>query len=105
MIITIEGNEKEMSALISELQGRQTEGFIPSEEGSALDSCKFTRFGLCVKTKLLEMGKSQKWLEEQIREKTGLFADGGYLYKILTGERSAPRIVRAITEILDIPES
>ena len=65
---------------------------------------KFTDFGLCVKTKLLQMGKEQKWLEEAISEKTGLYVDGGYMYKILTGQRNAPKIVAAICEILSIKE-
>ena len=63
---------------------------------------KFTDFGLDVKTKLLRMGKEQKWLEEAISEKTGLYVDGGYLYKILTGRRNAPKIVDAICEILNL---
>lgn len=67
-----------------------------------LNCSKFTNFGLCVKTKLLQMGKEQKWLEEAVSEKTGLFVDNGYLYKILTGQRNAPKIVAAICEILNI---
>lgn len=63
---------------------------------------KFSDFGLCVKTKLLQMGKTQKWLEEAVTEKTGLFVDDGYMYKILTGQRAAPNIVAAIREILQI---
>jgi hypothetical protein len=63
---------------------------------------KFSDFGLCVKTKLLQMGKDQKWLEEAVSEKTGLFVDNGYMYKILTGQRNAPKIVAAIREILNI---
>lgn len=63
---------------------------------------KFTDFGLCVKTKLLQMGKEQKWLEEAISEKTGLYVDNGYMYKILTGQREAPKIVAAICEVLSI---
>ena len=39
---------------------------------------------------------------EPVREKTGLFVDNGYMYKILTGQRNAPRIVEAICEILNI---
>lgn len=66
---------------------------------------KFTDFGLCVKTELLRTGKEQKWLEEAVSEKTGLYVDGGYMYKILTGQRNAPKIVAAICEILDIQES
>lgn len=65
---------------------------------------KFTDFGLVVKTKLLQMGKEQKWLEEAVSEKTGLFVDGGYMYKILTGQRKAPKIVAAICEILGLQE-
>lgn len=65
---------------------------------------KFSDFGLCVKTKLLQIGKDQKWLEEAISKKTGLYVDSGYMYKILTGKRNAPKIVAAIREILEIPE-
>lgn len=65
---------------------------------------KFSDFGLCVKTKLLQLGRDQKWLEEAVAKKTGLFVDGGYMYKILTGQRNAPKIVAAIREILDIEE-
>lgn len=65
---------------------------------------KFSDFGLCVKTELLRLGKEQKWLEETVSEKTGLFVDGGYMYKILTGQRNAPKIVAAIREILNMKE-
>ena len=65
---------------------------------------KFTDFGLCVKTKLLQLGKDQKWLENAISEKTGLFVDSSYMYKIITGQRNAPKIVEAICEILNIQE-
>ena len=67
-----------------------------------METCKFTEFGLCVKTELLRRGKEQKWLEEEINEKTGLFVDSGYMYKILTGQRNAPKIVAAICDILGI---
>lgn len=70
-----------------------------------MNQSKFTDFGLCVKTELLRMGKEQKWLEEAVSEKTGLYVDGGYIYKILTGQRNAPKIVEAICEILNIQES
>ena len=65
---------------------------------------KFSDFGLSVKMKLLQIGKSQKWLEEAVSEKTGLYVDNGYLYKVLTGKRNAPKIVAAIKEILSIEE-
>ena len=50
-----------------------------------MNQSKFTDFGLCVKTELLRTGKEQKWLEEAVSEKTGLYVDSGYMYKILTG--------------------
>ena len=67
-----------------------------------MNCSKFSDFGLCVKTELLRQGKEQKWLEEAITEKTGLYVDGGYMYKILTGKRNAPKIVAAIREILEM---
>lgn len=69
-----------------------------------MNCSKFSDFGLCVKTELLKQGKSQTWLEETVSEKTGLFVDNGYMYKILTGQRNAPKIVAAIRETLNIPE-
>jgi len=67
-----------------------------------VEMCKFTGFGLCVKDKLLRMGKEQKWLEEEVTKLTGKFMDSGYMYKILTGQRNAPKIVQAICEIIEI---
>ena len=67
-----------------------------------MNCSKFTDFGLVVKTELLRLGKSQKWLEETVSEKTGLYVDGGYMHKILTGQRNAPKIVDAICEVLNI---
>jgi hypothetical protein len=70
--------------------------------GTLSNLSKFSNFGLCVKTELLRIGKSQKWLEETVAEKTGLFVDSGYMYKILTGQRNAANIVTAICEVLNI---
>ena len=67
-----------------------------------VNNSKFSDFGLCVKTKLLQIGKEQKWLEEAVSKETGLYVDNGYLYKILTGQRNAPKIVDAIRKILSI---
>ena len=63
---------------------------------------KISDFGLCVKTELLKSRRTQKWLEEEITKRTGLFVDNGYMHKILTGQRNAPKIVEAICEILNI---
>jgi hypothetical protein len=63
---------------------------------------KYSDFGLSVKTELLRRGKEQKWLEETVSAQTGLFVDSSYMYKILTGQRKAPKIVDAIIEILEL---
>ena len=67
-----------------------------------LNCSKFSDFGLSVKTELLRRGKEQKWLEQAVSERTGLYVDGGYMYKILTGQRKAPKIVEAIEELLEL---
>ena len=59
-------------------------------------------FRKTVKYRLIDLGKSQKWLEEQVREKTGLYVDSSYLGKIYSGERNAPKVKAAICEILNI---
>ncbi|MGE4276924.1 MAG: XRE family transcriptional regulator [Lawsonibacter sp.] len=65
---------------------------------------QFTAFGKEVKKALIDVDETQDWLMKKIGANTGLFVDSGYMYKILTGERSAPKIVQAIREILDLPE-
>ena len=74
------------------------------KEKKFVNLSKFSDFGLSVKMKLLQIGKDQKWLEEAVSEKTGLYVDNGYLYKIFTGRRNAPKIVTAIREILCLEE-
>ena len=69
-----------------------------------MNNCKFTVWGLQVKTALLKKGKTQTWLEEEVTKRTGLFVDSSYIYKILSGQRNAPKIVTAINEILEIKE-
>lgn len=67
-----------------------------------MQKSKLTDFGLCVKTELLRQGMSQAELEKSVSEDTGLFVDSGYMYKILTGQRSPEKIVSSICRILDI---
>ena len=61
-----------------------------------------TAFGKQVKKRLVDMDKDQGWLIEEVRKKTGLFFDGGYLWKILAGVRPAPKVTIAIAEILNL---
>lgn len=65
-----------------------------------MNSCKLTDFGLCVKTELLRRGMEQKELEKRITENSGLYVDSGYIYKILTGQRNAPKIVQHFLQLL-----
>ena len=57
-----------------------------------------------VKYRLIDLEKTQKWLEQEITKKTGLFVDSSYLNKIYNGDRNAPKIRAAICEILEIEE-
>ena len=59
-------------------------------------------FKKTIKHRLVDLGKTQKWLEDEISSRTGMFVDSGYMHKIMTGQRKAPKIVEAICEILEI---
>ena len=61
---------------------------------------KTSDFGKAVKIRLVEMEKNQAWLIEQVKEKTGLYFDDSYLWKINSGAIATPSIVTAIREIL-----
>lgn len=67
-----------------------------------MQNTKLSDFGLCVKTELLRRGMHQSDLEKQVSADTGLFVDCGYMYKILTGQRSPERIINSICKILEI---
>lgn len=63
---------------------------------------KTTEFGKEIAKKLIDMEKSQSWLIGQVKERTGLYFDDSYLYKVRTGQSSNPKVVCAIKEILSI---
>lgn len=63
-----------------------------------------TAFGKDIGKRLIDLEHTQVWLIDRVRERTGLYFDDSYLYKIKTGQLSTPKIVRAIREILDLPE-
>lgn len=63
-----------------------------------------TSFGKSVKIRLVEMDKTQAWLIEQVQNRTGLFFDSSYLWKIMNGVCATPKVVAAIREILDLPD-
>ena len=62
----------------------------------------FSKFGKKVKKRLVDIDRSQTWLINRVKEKTGLYCDSSYMYKILTGQHNTPSIVQAICEILEI---
>ena len=64
-----------------------------------------TSFGKRVKVRLIEIDKNQDWLIKQVQERTGLYFDSPYLWRILTGQLSSPNIVKAICDILGIEYS
>ena len=68
-------------------------------------------FGKAVKIRLIEMGKTQTWLIEQVRERTGAFFDSSWLHRILTGDSASvkgyegkPSKVEVIREILGMEQ-
>ena len=65
---------------------------------------QYTDFGKATRRALFDAERSQKWLIEQIRERTGLYCDSAYLSHIFLGQREAPKIKAAICEILNISE-
>ena len=65
---------------------------------------KLSEFGKDISKRLIDLSKPQTWLIEKVRNKTGLYFDDSYMYKIKTGQLSTPKIVQAICEILDIQD-
>ena len=61
-----------------------------------------TDYGKKIKHKLIDIGKTQKWLQEEVTTKTGLYMDTSYMGKILTGQLSTPKVVSAINRILGL---
>lgn len=64
---------------------------------------QITSFGKEIKKRLIDIDKSQDWLIGQVKEKTGLYFDSSYMYKIQTGQLSSPKIVNSIRDILELP--
>lgn len=62
----------------------------------------FTKFGKDIKKRLVDIEKTQEWLIAQVSEKTGLYFDSRYLYRIMSGENNPHTLVSAIREILDL---
>lgn len=65
---------------------------------------QLTDFGMSVKMRLLEKNKTQKWLIEEVKSKTGKFFDSGYLQRLMTGKASSASMTVAIKEILGLED-
>lgn len=68
-----------------------------------------SEFGKAVKIRLIELNKTQDWLVDQVKERTGDYFDGSYLYRLLsgrdsgeTGRNGKPGKAQIIREILDM---
>lgn len=61
-----------------------------------------TDYGKEIKIKLLEIGKTQNWLIDELKIKTGMFVDCSVLNKVMTGRVQSKKLTKAINEILDI---
>lgn len=61
-------------------------------------------FDRAVRIRLIELGRNQNWLMDEIRKNTGLYMDSSYLSKIIQGKKSPPKVVEAIRDILEIKE-
>lgn len=70
-----------------------------------MEQTKTTPFGKEVKKRLVDLEQKQAWLIDRVAEKTGLYFDGSYLHKVMTGQLNTPKIVEAIREILDIRDT
>lgn len=70
-----------------------------------MESAVIIPFGKEIKKKLVDLDKNQNWLIERVASQTGLYFDGSYLHKIMTGKLRTPKIVNAICEILEIPDA
>lgn len=69
-----------------------------------MESGKLCDFGKKVKKKLVDIEQTQGWLIAQVKADTGLYFDGYYLHKILSGKLKTPKVVNSIRKILDIVE-
>lgn len=65
---------------------------------------KLSEFGKDISKRLIDLSKPQTWLIEEVRNRTGLYFDDSYMYKIKTGQLSTPKVVQAIRDILEIQD-
>lgn len=59
-----------------------------------------TAYGRKTKRQMRRANIGMTELAKSVSERTGLYCDSQYLYKLFTGQRNAPKIVEAIDAIL-----
>ena len=64
---------------------------------------KTCTFGRELKKKLVDIDQTQEWLIDEVKKDTGLYFDGSYLHKIISGKIATPKIVESISKILNLP--
>ena len=73
-----------------------------SKEVRNLKETALSPFGLEAKIAMLKRGMKQVELIDLVKQDTGLYVDDSYMYKILHGDRSAPKVIQSICRILEI---
>ena len=65
---------------------------------------QLTEFGKSVKKRLIDIDRSQSWLNERVSMETGMFCDSSRMAKILSGVQKSPPIETAIRTILNLAD-
>lgn len=60
-----------------------------------------TNFGKATRKRLIDLGKTQNWLAEQVTA-MGVACDRTYLSKVLNGDRKGTQVKDAIGKILNL---
>lgn len=58
-----------------------------------------------VRHRLIDLGKSQTWLIEQVKAATGQYCDYSLLHKVFSGKLKVPNIRRAVDQALGFEEA
>lgn len=62
-----------------------------------------TAYGLQVRTRLMQLGKTQHWLIQQARRHTDRYLDSSNLYKLLHGKLHSDALCDAVNRVLELP--
>lgn len=77
---------------------------VKESEVFLLSKKQLCDFGKEINHALVEVNQPKEWLIEEVRNATGLYFDRSYLHKIEVGTLSTPGMIRAIRDILRIPD-